>query len=292
VGKLSQLTAFVEDYLDKATTKAAKKAAKNKSNPPPAPPAPPAAEQPPITPPPSPPPQEGEGNHTLEKEFGFPHGNKQMAIEKIQDVEKDLLLESEESPAFWDDQMTDLKKLMQIEISRTVTRKGVMDAFEQLEATIINEKEKAIAREKLSTTEADGEKAKQQLSTVKDVFGESGNTSISAILNMILKVINKMFRLVKLKREEWKTTVIMKDLKDVRDKVVEYYNKFNEINPSDKVMNGHADSYKLANTKMEDMKNEFEVLVKTSNLSQQIYGGGRMKFADEATPLIFKSKLI
>jgi hypothetical protein len=45
-----------------------------------------------------------------------------------------------------------------------------MDAFEQLKATIINEKEKAIAREKLSTTEADAEKAKQQLSTVKDVL--------------------------------------------------------------------------------------------------------------------------
>ena len=59
-------------------------------------------------------------------------------------------------------------------------------------------------------------------------------------------------------------------------------------------MVGHRDSYKLANAKMNEMKNEFTVLVKTSNLGQEIYSGAgrRMQFADEDKPFIFPSKII
>jgi hypothetical protein len=97
---------------------------------------------------------------------------------------------------------------------------------------------------------------------------------------------------VKLNRDEWRSSVPMGDLKNVRDKIVEYFNKFNEIDPNDKIMQSYKDSYKLSNSKFNDLHDEFEQLVKTTNLNTQIYGGCRCKFKDADEPFIFKSKII
>jgi hypothetical protein len=184
-------------------------------------------------------------------------------------------------------------------------RTGVTDVFNRIYTELDNkialsmqseqsQQQTAEAESKAEQAESKVEETEQELTVAKSLFSETGNTSLSSLLSLIVKVINKMIRLVKLKRDEWRSSVPMMDLNDVRNKVVEYFNKFNEIDPNDKIMKSYKDSYKLTNGKFNELHDEFEMLVKTSNLNTQIYGGChscRCKFKDEEEPFKFPGKL-
>jgi hypothetical protein len=57
-------------------------------------------------------------------------------------------------------------------------------------------------------------------------------------------------------------------------------------------MKSYKDSYALANKKFNEIHDEFEQLVKTTNLNIQIYGGCRCtKFKDADEPYIFPGRM-
>jgi len=115
----------------------------------------------------------------------------------------------------------------------------------------------------------------ETIRNANSLINESSNTSLAGLLNLIVSVSNKLIRVLKLKRSDWNTKVKVKDLKEVRDKVVEYYDKFSEINPNDPIMRAYSDAYKLSAKRIDELNIEFTVLVKTGNLNESVYSGGR-----------------
>ena len=100
-----------------------------------------------------------------------------------------------------------------------------------------------------------------------------------------------MYRLVKIKRDEWKTSVPVRDLKEVYDKLAEYNEKFNEINVDDRVMGGYRDMHKLASQRLGQLNDEFSMLVRTSNLNNSVTvpfvtGGRRFVGENEITTVL------
>jgi hypothetical protein len=65
------------------------------------------------------------------------------------------------------------------------------------------------------------------------------------------------------------------DLRKARNKVVEYYNKFYEMDPSHKTLRNYLDLYNFADKKMFELVQEFNTLINTSNLSLEVGRGGR-----------------
>ena len=116
-------------------------------------------------------------------------------------------------------------------------------------------------------------------------INEYGNTSVPGLLSAIMTLANKMFRLVKIKRDVWKSIVPVSELKEVYDKVSEYYSKFSDINIEDRIMGGYRDMHKLAYLRIGQLNEEFSMLVRTSNLNHSVnlpYStGGRRRFIDE-----------
>ena len=117
------------------------------------------------------------------------------------------------------------------------------------------------------------------------MLNETGSTTLPGLMGDVMKISNKMFRLVKIKRTDWKSTVPLRDLKEVYDKVAEYNKKFNEINIDDKVMDGYKDMYKLTRQRLGQLNEEFTILVRTSNLNNSVnvplVTGGKRMFIGE-----------
>lgn len=250
-------------------------------------------------------------SNSLEKELGIKLGNKAAdgpAVEKkLVGILAKIKAKKEDSN-HWKALKLKMEALYEIEKNDTTKslkrpRTGVTDVFNRIYTELDNkialsmqseqsQQQTAEAESKAEQAESKVEETEQELNAAKSLFSETGNTSLSALLSLIVKVINKMVRLVKLRKYEWPNYVPMMDLNDVRNKVVEYYNKFNEIDPNDKIMRSYKDSYKLTNKKFDELRDEFEMLVKSSNLNTKIYGGGhRCKFKDEESPFIFPGKM-
>jgi hypothetical protein len=134
----------------------------------------------------------------------------------------------------------------------------------------------------------EAKEARAQADMAKDLI--SGNTSLPGLLGTITNLSNKMYRLVKLKRIEWKSSIPSKDLRDVHEKVVEYVNKMKQIDASDKVMSGYEDMHKLSIQRMTQLSEEFNVLVRTSNFNNSvnvpITTGGRRQINKSRTVFI------
>ena len=107
--------------------------------------------------------------------------------------------------------------------------------------------------------------------TTSALLSDTSGSSISGLLNVIVNLSNKMIRVLKLKRPEWKMSISNDDLKEVRDKVIEYVTKFNEIDQKHKVMTPYSDALKLSSRRISELNNEFTTLVKTSNLNNSVY---------------------
>ena len=250
-------------------------------------------------------------SNSLEKEFKIKLGNSSSDVKKvISELNKRLQTyeEKTEDSNFWKAEKLKMEALYEIEKNDTTKslkrpRTGVSEVFDRIQTYLDNkislsmqseqsQQQTNEANSKVEQAESKVEETEQELNVAKSLFSETGNTSLSSLLSLIVKVINKMVRLVKLKRDEWRSSVPMMDLNDVRNKIVEYFNKFNEINPNDKIMRSYKDSYKLTNGKFNEIRDEFEMLVKTSNLNTKIYGGcHRCKFKDEEEPFKFPGKL-
>jgi hypothetical protein len=250
-------------------------------------------------------------SNSLEKEFKIKLGNSSSDVKKvIGELNKRLKSyeEKTEDSNFWKAEKLKMEALYEIEKNDTTKslkrpRTGVSEVFDRIQTYLDNkislsmqseqsQQQTAEAESKAEQAESKVEETEKELNVAKSLFNETGNTSLSSLLSLIVKVINKMIRLVKLKRDEWRSSVPTQDLKTVRDKVVEYFNKFQQINPNDKIMKSYKDSYKLTNGKFNELHDEFEMLVKTSNLNTQIYGGcHRCKFKDEDEPFKFPGKL-
>jgi len=120
---------------------------------------------------------------------------------------------------------------------------------------------------------------------------EHATSSIGSLLHYIMKLSNKMIRLVKLKRLQWKTNIRNMDLQVVYYKVVEYYVKFKELDPNSKVMIAYRDSYNLCLKHIDELNDEFNVLIKTSSVTQIGRGGRRIqreKFTGESNRIKYK----
>jgi len=152
-------------------------------------------------------------------------------------------------------------------------------------ATELYQAEAEQSRAAAESAKTDAEIAKTSEKYAKSMIGESGNTTLPGLLSDIMKLSNKMFRLVKIKRDEWKTSVPVRDLKEVYDKVAEYNKKFSEINVDDHVMGGYRDMHKLASQRLGQLNEEFSMLVRTSNLNNSVnvpfVTGGRRRFVGE-----------
>ena len=267
-------------------------------------------------------PQAAIPSNSLEKEFKIELGKKAADVDEVVQILEEMLktIKNETGNSdFWKARKLVTGNLEKVEENDTTNklkrpRAKVTEVFKRIDTALDNKIDLAMQSEqstqqtteaesraqeavaKVEQVEAKREETENQLTTAKSLFSETGNTSIGALLGVIVKVINKMIRLVKLKRDEWRSSVPMNDLNDVRKKVVEYFNKFNEINPADRVMKSYKDSYALANKKFNEIHDEFEQLVKTTNLNTQIYGGQiyggcRCKFKDADEPYIFPGKM-
>ena len=145
---------------------------------------------------------------------------------------------------------------------------------------------------KLASSGKDAELARAEAELAKGMFSESGSTSLPGLLGTITNLANKMYRLVKLKRVEWKTSVPSKDLREVHGKVMEYLSKMKEIDPNDKVMGGYKNMHKLSIERMGKLGEEFNVLVQTSNYNNSVnvplVSGGKRRIRKSRT--VFKGE--
>jgi len=140
-------------------------------------------------------------------------------------------------------------------------------------------------REVAKNAQTDADIARTGEQFARSIVGAAGGTSLPSILSEVMKLANKIFRLVKIKRDEWKTSVSNKDLKEVYDKVMEYQAKYAEINGADRVMAGYRDMQRLATQRLNQLNDEFSLLVKTSNFNNSVnvpfVMGGRRRFVGE-----------
>jgi hypothetical protein len=117
---------------------------------------------------------------------------------------------------------------------------------------------------KLEETKQEASFARAEADIAKGMFNDTGNTSLPGLFASVMILSNKMYRLVKIKRDEWKTSVPTRDLQEVADKVKEYNGKINEIDINDRVMTGHKDIYKLTIKRLKQLNDEFTILIKSS----------------------------
>ena len=219
---------------------------------------------------------------TIEKKLGIDGTDYEAVVNELSKQQSKLQGETGDT-AFWQKQIDDNQKLFAIEnqARNQAPRKKIELAFERfnsflnakLQDSLISSTQTTVeeTQQQLSQKTAEVEEVKQTNKEIVSTFGEVGNTSIASLLAVVVKNINKMVRLIKLKRNDWRLSVVLNDLKDVRLVIAEYYKKFNEMDPSDRVMRGYVDSYKQANQKMNEMHDEFIKLIKMSNAKVELY---------------------
>ena len=101
------------------------------------------------------------------------------------------------------------------------------------------------------------------------------SSTIGAILSDVVKITNKLIQVLKIKNNDWKVSIVSNDLVDVMQKIKKQYQNITNVNEDGDLMEDYIEIYRLAHSRLSELKTLFIQLVKSSNSAGLVVGGSR-----------------